>query len=71
MAQDYTNMSVQDKLKLADERLEKLKGTDKYDAFKKRVDAINRWATKGGLLMARKTEMLEGASRMRAEEGGL
>ena len=26
MAQDYTNMSVKDKLKLADERLEKLKG---------------------------------------------
>ena len=37
----YTNMSVQDKLKLADERLEKLKGTDKYDAFKKRVDAMH------------------------------
>ena len=41
MAQDYTNMSVQDKLKLADERLEKLKGTDKYDAFKERVDAMH------------------------------
>ena len=42
MAQDYTNMSVQDKLKLADERLEKLKGTDKYDAFKERVDAMHK-----------------------------
>ena len=42
MAQDYTNMSVQDKLKLADEQLEKLKGTDKYDAFKKRVDAMHK-----------------------------
>ena len=41
MAQDYTNMSVQDKLRLADERLEKLKGTDKYDAFKERVDAMH------------------------------
>ena len=41
MVQDYTNMSVQDKLKLADERLEKLKGTDKYDAFKERVDAMH------------------------------
>ena len=41
MVQDYTNMSVQDKLRLADERLEKLKGTDKYDAFKKRVDAMH------------------------------
>ena len=41
MTQDYTNMSVQDKLRLADERLEKLKGTDKYDAFKERVDAMH------------------------------
>ena len=41
MAQDYTNMSVQDTLKLADERLEKLKGTDKYAAFKERVDAMH------------------------------
>ena len=41
MVQDYTNMSVQDKLRLADERLEKLKGTDKYEAFKERVDAMH------------------------------
>lgn len=39
---DYTDTSVADKLKLADERLEKLRGTDKYDAFKERVDAMHQ-----------------------------
>lgn len=39
--QPYKNMSVQDKLNLADQRLESLKGTDKYDAYKQRVDAMH------------------------------